>query len=142
LKLNDEYISVYDIIDWMHRANRYLYLAKINKKDSKVIPIIEENINTNLIAIFGIIDNPHANRIAGSQKSLISEPKPNIPSSYKLMSELGPAISEEKKMKLLNTFSKIQHDQLHDLDLSQIESSQKILYELLLKIEEHFEDYC
>ena len=142
MKLNDDYISVYDIIDWIHKANRYLYLAKINKQDPTVMPIIEGNININLLVIFEIIDNPQANRIAGSQKSLISESKSNTTASHKLMNDLGIALSKEKKGKLLNTFSKIQNDQLHDLNLSQIESSQGILYDLLLKIEEHFEDYC
>ncbi len=127
-------IGFNDITHWIHECNRYLFLTKIHLIHPSVFPEISGD-PINYIETIINLGNVSSEEEASSPKLLLHEPgeEPTI-ISLKDSIEFKIDLSPEKISYLKQTFKNISSKNWGEINQDNIESSQQILYELLLLI--------
>lgn len=120
-----------EITHWIHECNRYLFLAKVHLKDPSVHPQINGD-PINYIETILNLGKVSPEEEVTLHKLLLQEPGEE--SAIVLLKdsiEFKVDITEDKILNLKQIFEKISLEMWKDIELEDIQYSQKILLELL-----------
>lgn len=121
-----------DITHWIHECNRYLFLAKVHLKEPTVHPQIAGDPVHYIETIFNLGKVSPEEEMT-SHKLLLQEPgEESTIVSVKDTTEFKFDLSRDEISQLKQMFEKISSKNWEEIELKDIERSQKILCDLLM----------